>query len=423
MKFNLSIPILSLLLPLCANAATSKKDFMQAMRSTQIQQQKRTRKQLLNKRLLSAAVKAPANANADKRRKLADDDDNANGDDNYAGYGFDMSTYSLKYAGCSSIATFSDDLAEDEDSETVFETDQYIMFRFCPTDSCSDSTSKGCMSDYGEYMVPIATWLEIIAEYREEEFERYCDYCDGCYGDDGNDGGNGNNYYRRKLEDGADADDGNDDGNADGDDNADDANANGDDAANADGDDGNADDGADGGDDNANAGDDDNEVACAYSSECSGYADVCENDNDADIDYSKFFECKEFDVSDDLVLYIGPRCASDKTSIQLGVFSDEYCTEYAGNKYDLRTITGEMLSTDSLSDYYMSDCIACKESVSTHTIHRLYLSIALTIAIPPEFETIQEYKGAQHNMIFIILTRHFSSSHNISELGIPKQCK
>jgi len=36
------------------------------------------------------------------------------------------------------------------------------------------------MSDYGEYMLPIADWLEVIAQYREVEFERYCEYCTEC---------------------------------------------------------------------------------------------------------------------------------------------------------------------------------------------------------------------------------------------------
>ena len=282
---------------------------------------------------------------------------------NYDQYGFDMSSYSLKYAGCSAIATYSDDLAQDEDAETVFESDQYVIFRFCPTDYCSSSTVRGCQSNYGEYMVPIATWLDVMSDYREDELERYCEYCDGCYGGD-----------NRRLEDGAanaygyGNDDGNDDGNAnandDGNANAnanaygygnDDANANANDDANANG------------DDNANNNNNNNNNAngnCSYSNECSGYADVCQNDG-GNIDYSKFFECKEVDVSDDLTLYVGPQCASDKTTILLGVFMDEDCSVSVGNTYDLATITGNMLSEDDLSDFSASDCIACKESVSS----------------------------------------------------------
>ena len=98
----------------------------------------------------------------------------------YLNYGFDLSEYLLKYAGCSSVATFSDEMAQDEESDTVFMTNQYVVFRFCPTQTCSGTSVYGCMQDYGEYMLPIDQWLEIIVEYREEEYERYCEYCADC---------------------------------------------------------------------------------------------------------------------------------------------------------------------------------------------------------------------------------------------------
>jgi hypothetical protein len=180
------------------------------------------------------------------------------------------------------------------------------------------------MSDYGEYMVPIATWLDIMKDYRDEEFQRYCEYCQTCA------------QNNRNLED-AYYSAVNDDGNA---------------AAAAD-------------DYGNNAATDDNNKNsnyCAYSSDCSGYQNVC--NYDAGVDYSKFFECKEFDVSDDFTLYIGPHCAKDKTTIVLGAFTDNACTKYAGNTYDLGTLTGMKLTSSDLEQYYTSDCIPCKESVS-----------------------------------------------------------
>ena len=262
MKYSLSIFALAMpLAPLASaniNTANSQqREFMEAMRSTQIQTDRTARLRRLNKAILSSAIPVPSNQH--QRDKLTDNNTNNNHRDlvgrklgyynddaqNYDQYGFDMSSYSLKYAGCSAIATYSDDLAQDEDAETVFESDQYVIFRFCPTDYCSSSTVRGCQSNYGEYMVPIATWLDVMSDYREDELERYCEYCDGCYGGD-----------NRRLEDGAanaygyGNDDGNDDGNAnandDGNANAnanaygygnDDANANANDDANANGDD------------------------------------------------------------------------------------------------------------------------------------------------------------------------------------------
>jgi len=234
--------------------------------------------------------------------------------DEYSNYGFNITKYSLKYAGCSSIATYSDDLAMNEDANTVFEIDQYVVFRFCPSKTCSASSTYGCMSDYGEYMVPIDNWLSIISEYREEEFERYCNYCQTCYG-----GNNGN----RELEDAAAAAAANDDGAA----------AQGDDFV----------------------------YNCSYQSQCSGYADVCYDDQNH-VDLSKFFDCKQYAANDDLTLYLGPHCASDKKTILLGVYEDQYCSKYVGDKYDVGTLTGLTLSSDIFGEYYQTDCIPCQES-------------------------------------------------------------
>lgn len=271
------------------------------MRDTQVHVEKSDRKLRLQKSIISAAVPS---SSLNKNRSLEYyNGDDGTGDDAYGDFGFDVSAYSLKYAGCSSVSTFSDDLAEDEDATTVFETDQYVVFRFCPADTCSQNSTYGCMDDYGEYMVPIATWLTIIAEYREEEFERYCEYCETCYG---------SYYNNRDLE--------------------------GDDAAAA----------------------DDYIANCAYKNACEGHNDVCNADDN--YDWSKFFGCKQYDASDDLTLYIGPHCASDKSTIMLAAFTDDECTQYSGNKYDLATITGLNFGTDNLMDYYETDCIPCKES-------------------------------------------------------------
>jgi len=326
MRFSLSLSFL--LAPLCAAASITKNDFMQAMRESQVQGKKTDRKLRLQNSIISAAVPS---SSLNKNRSLGYYNGDDGAQDAYGDFGFDVSAYSLKYAGCSAVATFSDDLAEDEDATTVFELDQYVIFRFCPADSCSQTSTYGCTDDYGEYMVPIATWLTIIAEYREEEFERYCEYCDTCYGD----------YYNNRNLEGDDA-----------------AAAGGDAAA---GDDAVAGDDA-AGDDAAAAGDD-YLANCAYKSACTGHNDVCNADDN--VDWSNFFGCVEYDASDDLTLYIGPHCASDKSTIILAAFTDDACSVYSGNKYDLATITGLSFGSDNLMDYYETDCIPCKESVST----------------------------------------------------------
>lgn len=323
--------------------------------------------------------------------------DDANGDDVYNGYGFDLSAYSLKYASCSTVSTFSDDLAEDEDSSTIFYKQQFVVFRLCPSDTCvssgsngsgekdgftesvtsaftgSNMESYGCMNDYGEYMLPLYDWLDVIGEYREEEFERYCGYCDACVGGYYADGdeeeeeeeGDDKDYYENRGDKYYNQGDLDDDGAA-----ADDADAAGDDGA-VDADDGAADE-ADADDGAANEADDqgrrrkldqnnnDDNYDCSYESACSGYGEICYDEDR--VDWSQFFGCKQMQVNDDTSVYMGPHCKNDKSTIIFSAFEDEDCQIYIGDKYDLSTITDDLIKTDSLEEYFRSDCISCKES-------------------------------------------------------------
>jgi hypothetical protein len=340
MRFSLIVSLFTAPLSIFASSSIiTKHEFMSIMRESKIQTSSPERKLRLQKSILAAAIPSKTktnnnnnvnNINIDIDRSLYYDDQANATDDSYANYGFNISAYSLKYAGCSSISTFSDDMAEDEDSTTVVETDQYAVFRFCPSDSCSDTTTYGCMDDYGEYMVPLYTWMTIVAEYREEEFERYCGYCDACYAANyynSTDDGNNNNNNRNLADD-------NDDG-----------------AAQA----------------------DDYVANCGYENACKGYYDLCNNDDDK-VDYSQFFGCKAYGASDDLTLYIGPHCAKDKSSIVIAPFQDDACSIYEGDTYDLATVTGLPFTSDALMEYYETDCIPCKESVSTIQIQYPLLS-------------------------------------------------
>lgn len=327
-----SFALVCMLLPLWAKTIFSsaaltneemsiaRESFMAAMRSSgrMMRQEAKERQRRLQSSLLAAAIpKEFVSLSFHTERDLANHyygNDNGN-DDEYSGYGFNISAYSLKYAGCSAISTYSDDLAQNEDASTVFDTQQYVVFRLCPSNKCQDKSAYGCMSNYGEYMLPIATWLDIMKDYRDEEYERYCTYCQQCLGN-GRDLGNNYYYY--------------------------DANGGG----------------SSSGSSSSNY--------CSNTSSCTGYANVC--NNDARVDYSKFFECKALQVSDDFTLYIGPHCSTDKTTIVLGAFTDDSCTMYAGHKYDLGTLTGMKLTSSDLAQYYTSDCIPCKESVSCNHI-------------------------------------------------------
>ena len=102
---------------------------------------------------------------------------------------FDVADYSLKYAGCSAVATWSDDLAENNaddgndggnangyyggewQSSTVVSMPKFVVFRLCPTDSCSDDRTFGCSNDYGEYIIDLTEYVQYLKEYKEEQLQ------------------------------------------------------------------------------------------------------------------------------------------------------------------------------------------------------------------------------------------------------------
>ena len=325
-------------------------------------EKERLRKEKLNKKILENAVFVPPSSNHrdDKPsflqhgRQLADDGD----DDNYYGFGFDISQYSLKYTQCQAISTWSDELAEDEESDSVLKAQRFALFRFCPSESCSANNKWGCDYNYGEYILDMGTYLEAMQQYTNERAEAYCEFCENCMALEAADDDGGR---RRRLADDDAADD------AAGDDAAAD-DAAGDDAA---ADDAAADDAA--ADDAAAVDDAVAEHACAYYDECYNYADTCEaNDDDAEeVDYEDFFQCQAFEGQNGKELYLGPHCANDGKSIIVGLYYDDMCTQYAGKKYNINSFTGMSFDESALSAYFTDDCVSCKESVSENTIYCL----------------------------------------------------
>jgi hypothetical protein len=125
-------------------------------------------------------------------------------------FGFDPTQYSLSYHRCAEVRQFDDEIAAQEDTTSVFATKHFAVFRFCPEATCmgnkqdfSTSTEEaaeeasddavsvedreivgargsGCQSNYGEYMIELQDYLEIMNEYRSERFQQYCTYCQKC---------------------------------------------------------------------------------------------------------------------------------------------------------------------------------------------------------------------------------------------------
>lgn len=174
-----------------------KNDFMRAMESSSASRQVRAEKAAAaNLRRKIAAAAVPRQPLQQQARRL--DDANANDDGVWNAFGFDVADYSLKYAGCSAVATWSDDLAENNaddgndggnangyygeewQSSTVVSMPKFVVFRLCPTDSCSDDRTFGCSNDYGEYIIDLTEYVQYLKEYKEEQLQRYCEYCEEC---------------------------------------------------------------------------------------------------------------------------------------------------------------------------------------------------------------------------------------------------
>jgi len=221
----------------------------------------------------------------------------------------DISGYSLKFEQCQFVKTYSDEMAEQEDYQTVLATQRFVIFRLCPTGSCGS-----CNYNFGEYLVDLETYLESTVQYYQEVQENMCDTCDEyCQNDDANqnqdqeeeeedDGG------RRKL------------------------------------------------------------VDC---DSCVEECQKIENMEEAGyIDATEFLECQmiydpEDDGNGDNALYAGPMCASYGTKIKIGVFKDELCSIHDDSKdVEDYLVDGDgyqmKLSHALMKNVYNADnCISC----------------------------------------------------------------
>jgi len=253
---------------------------------------------------------AKATANSQLNRKL----------DQNAEYVVDISAYAVKFEQCQFVKTYSDEVAENEDMDTVLETQRFAIFRLCPLENSAGGTTTcdSCNYNYGEYLVDLDTYLASTVEYYQQEQENMCQACEEmCQQDDAA-------AQQDQQEQG-------------------------DDAAN------------DGG-------------RKLQNYDCSTCVDECykiENmENNGYVDATNFLECQMiYDAGDDggEALYAGPMCASYGTKIKIGVFKDEFCSVYDESKeVDEYMVDGEgvqiKLSHALLKNTYATDqCISCKE--------------------------------------------------------------
>ncbi len=104
-----------------------------------------------------------------------------------------------------------------------------------------------------------------------------------------------------------------------------------------------------------------------------------------EIEYHRFAECTAVDIYeagrrklgwwgnddysnttyDDNKVYLQIYCDGG-TTLKIGIYSDEDCSNYVGDQYDISTITSLNVTESDLEDELTSDCVSCHVKVKVH---------------------------------------------------------
>jgi len=215
--------------------------------------------------------------------------------------------YSIKFQGCHHITQWNDE-ADGQDDVRIA-TKRLVRFRLCPTAYCDDSSSGGCDSGYGDYIIDMNMYMEAYLQDLEELHEWTCQ------------------NYEQNICDCEDGDD--------------------------------KDDGFDG-------------EACLNQCYADYGLDYCieeENDDDREeFQLDQYMECGQFQGGNNnnnngVEYFLGPYCSDQGGSIHLGMFTDDACTlfadDYAGSM-TYKNFMGEALpyADDSIVGL---ECVPCEE--------------------------------------------------------------
>lgn len=97
-------------------------------------------------------------------------------------YGFCIDQYSVKYTGCHTAQSYSDLIAADDNVDGVLRNQGYATFRLCPSDQCNSNSKYGCAYNYGEYIVPLSTYMSGLIASEQERLQGFCEFCNTCAG-------------------------------------------------------------------------------------------------------------------------------------------------------------------------------------------------------------------------------------------------
>ncbi|KAL7536671.1 hypothetical protein ACHAXR_009420 [Thalassiosira sp. AJA248-18] len=255
-------------------------------------------------------------------------DENDNDEDVYTW----IAGYSLKFQGCRHHTSFN--LNADDEDDVKASTTKLAHFRLCPSNSCETWLGGGCSSNYGDYVVPLATFAEAYVEGQQRAVEYQCqmymyENCD-CTEDDDKDDGFNREYCEydcyansKKMKDCVDRNPY---------------------------------------DDDEESGSRDEFRAQEYA-ECSEW-EIPETDDD-DGNRRQRRRSLEEDEEEESQYYIGPYCSANGGAVYLGLYTDDTCTNFADSnngKTTYKTLHpyAEELPYSSTS-LITSDCVTCIE--------------------------------------------------------------
>jgi len=315
---------------------------------------------------------------------------------------YSFNGYSLKYLKCQPIQFFSEEAVMNGEY-TPMVTQDIVVMRLCPQQTCSESSTLGCYYNFADYALTLEEYMNIMLTYSKKMQEYTCEWCDNCfemvrYNNNWNNNynyNNNNNNNNRRLDDNA------------------------------------------GQDDYVQQNEDQNQAAeeeaekdegYIYSEECEDYcynynticADQNQNqnnnnnnnynynynddeDNDGDDDYAyvdyeqymEYLECSEVRFNG-YSYYVKPTCDSSSNTINFGVYWDQYCSRDASGDVDIESL-GLGFSTEIFEDYSSTKCIDCYDEVSWPNLYFSVVSFSL-------------YQGRDSNIFSFVVQQDGPSS-------------
>jgi len=261
-------------------------------------------------------------------------------------YMYSFSGYSLRYAKCQPVQYFSENAVQAGEYSPMV-TEDIVVLRLCPQQTCSESSAYGCYYNYADYALTLTEYVKIMLRYSAAIREYTCEWCRECEEGGNNNNNqnqnNNNNNNNRELEDNYDEQ-------------ADEAEA--------------QDEYDNGQQEKQNNGayycNEYNDYCYKY--DCDGGNDQGDDNNNNNMDYEEYLdymECAEVNYND-YAYFVRPRCDASgggSGTFKMEVYYDNYCIQYAGGDVSVKDM-GLGFQEDIFEPFYTTTCVECSEAVS-----------------------------------------------------------